>query len=76
MLYLLHQKGLHAEVVDICTRMPGDIGKYYLTESLLSIPITKGSYEDAVKLAIGDEAEPSAMSLTQLVKAQMLDQGA
>ena len=47
-----------------------------MTESLLAVPISKGSYENAVQKVIGNETEPGAMSLTQHTKALMLDKGA
>lgn len=75
----MHSKGLHGEVIDFCERMPGnpEIAKYYLTESLLALPLKSGSYTSAIIKS--ERFKPSevmsAMELTQRTKAIMLDKG-
>ena len=40
---------MHAEVIDFCEKQPkGEMVSYYLTESLLQLPIKEGSYFDAI----------------------------
>lgn len=78
-MYLLQQKGMHPEVIELCERMPTqEIAKYYLTESLLALQLSKGTYESAIEKsgAFSNQTEASAMSLTQRTKAYMLDKGA
>lgn len=48
-LHLLQQKGMHPEVIELCEHMPTqEIAKYYLTESLLALKLSKGTYESAI----------------------------
>jgi len=70
---------MHPEVIELCERMPTqEIAKYYLTESLLALQLSKGTYESAIEKsgAFSNQTEASAMSLTQRTKAYMLDKGA
>jgi hypothetical protein len=77
LLYLLQQKGLHAEVIDYCDKLPKqELARYYLTESLLHLPLKSGTYTGALeKASVFSADDHSAMHLTQRTKAIMLDKG-
>ena len=50
LLYILQSQGMHKEVIDFCERKQNksEIIQYYLTESLLQLPLKSGSYSKAL----------------------------
>lgn len=75
LLYILQSKGMHKEVIDYCERKQNkaEIIQYYLTESLLQLPLKSGSYSKAIDTLLNAS---DACKLTQKTKAIMLDEGA
>jgi hypothetical protein len=54
---------MHLEVIDYCERnSKQEIARYYLTESLLRLPIASGTYREAIDKALGEDS--SILALT------------
>ena len=52
LLHVLQQKGLHAEVIHYCETLANkEVGRYYMTESMLHLPLKQGSYAGALEKA-------------------------
>lgn len=64
-------------MIDYCDNLSKkELAKYYLTESLLYLPLKSGTYAGALEKANVFSADgKSAMHLTQRTKAVMLDKG-
>lgn len=75
LLYTLNKKGMHREIIDLCSEKESEICKYYLAESLLQGSKVAGkSYSDALKASNAfDNKDLSACQLTQRAKAMFLD---
>jgi len=74
LLFALNKKGMHKEIIDLCSDKSSDIHKYYLAESLLQGKVKGKSYYEALtsSSAFADDQE-SACQLTQKTKALLLD---
>lgn len=64
-------------MIDYCDKLPKqELARYYLTESLLHLPLKSGTYTGALeKASVFSADDHSAMHLTQRTKAIMLDKG-
>lgn len=74
LLFALNKKGMHKEIIDLCSDKQSDIHKYYLAESLLQGKVSNKSYAEALNgsNAFSDK-DLSACQLTQKAKALFLD---
>ena len=74
LLFTLNKKGLHEEIIDICSGQTSDIHKYYLAESLFKSKIQGKTYSEALRSSAAfSGSNLSSCQLTQRTKALFLD---
>ena len=74
LLFTLNKKGLHQEIIDICSEQTSDIHKYYLAESLYQSKIQGKTYSEALRSSAAFSGPNlSSCQLTQRTKALFLD---